>query len=85
MKRHPGNQSPNEYDPLQAGIAFGMKELERVEYERKFLPDQNYPGDIIDHGAGLTYDEYGFLVEQSSDPFTQLTDEDRAVYGPPDA
>jgi hypothetical protein len=39
----------------------------------------------VDHGAGLTYDAYGFSIEQSSDPFAQLTDEDRAVYGPPNA
>lgn len=69
-------------DSFQRGLAFGRKELKRVAYERKVRPDHGYPGIIVDHGSGLTYDNYAFGVESAVDPYSALDAKDRARYGP---
>jgi hypothetical protein len=78
-----GGAAETRYDAFAQGLAFGRKELARVNYERKVLPDKNYPGFIVDHGSGLSYDEYAFGVEAADDPYDALAPDDRAQFGPP--
>jgi hypothetical protein len=69
------------YDAFERGLAFGRKELARIESKRK---DQLGAAPAVDAGgSGLTYDEYGQGVLNAHDPYAKLSQQDRATYGPP--
>lgn len=79
-----GIKKPNgsaQYDPFRRGLAFGRKELDRLERERKDIPGVSRAIDL--GGAGLGYDAYGRKVLSADDPFAALNEDDRATYGPP--
>jgi hypothetical protein len=69
------------YSAFEQGLAFGAKELERVENERMDVPGAAPAIDL--GGSGLTYDQYGFRVEAADDPFAVLEKPDLDRYGPP--
>lgn len=70
------------YDPVSAGFAFGKKELDRIERERKDIPGVARAFDLGGSGVGLG--EYGQSVLNAPNPLNALHGSDRQTYGPPE-